>query len=565
MRQALTALPGWLRDTGLITLLAVAAILPGLLTMPVLDRDEARYAQSSAQMLESNNPIEIRFQDAPRHRKPVGIYWLQAASTGLISSAEAREIASYRLPSLAAAIVAALATWGAGCALAGRRTGLIAGALLAVSVLLASEGAIAKTDAALAAACALAFLSLVKVRLAAGTPEDPGARPGFWAVTGWAAIAAGILIKGPVAPLAMGSAVLVLTVWERRWDWWRHYLGWRGPALAAAIVLPWLVAIQIATGGEFLASWFGNDLAPKLVSGHEGHGAPPGSHTLLLGLLLFPASLALPAGLYRAGAALAGRSGDALPARLLLVWTVPLLIFFELLPTKLPHYPLPLYPALAVLAAWGAVSLPAQPVWTRFAGAALALVGAAVLSLLMGALAIGSDGPVSAALLFALTVMALAAGATTLWINAHAISAIAVLIAAALVWHTGARAIVAPQSEGLFLTQAVERELEAHALLGPDTVILSTYTEPSLVFALEGRPQLLDTAGLQAALARPAPDRVVLFDTSRAGPEADAVLATLEARACARHGVEGFNYSRGTHTSVFIFRLGSCPPSEDTP
>jgi 4-amino-4-deoxy-L-arabinose transferase-like glycosyltransferase len=35
--------------------------------------------------------------------------------------------------------------------------------------------------------------------------------------------------------------------------------------------------------------------------------------------------------------------------RFLVAWVVPAWIILELLPTKLPHYPLPLYPALALL------------------------------------------------------------------------------------------------------------------------------------------------------------------------------------------------------------------------
>ena len=64
----------------LVGLLALIVILPGIAAMPVTDRDEARFAQASKQMLETGDLIDIRFQDQPRWKKPVGIYWLQAAS-----------------------------------------------------------------------------------------------------------------------------------------------------------------------------------------------------------------------------------------------------------------------------------------------------------------------------------------------------------------------------------------------------------------------------------------------------------------------------------------------------
>ena len=55
------------------------AFLPGFFQIPPVDRDEARFAQATKQMLESGEYVDIRFQDEVRYKKPVGIYWLQAA------------------------------------------------------------------------------------------------------------------------------------------------------------------------------------------------------------------------------------------------------------------------------------------------------------------------------------------------------------------------------------------------------------------------------------------------------------------------------------------------------
>ena len=68
---------GW-RGPLFAALVALAAALPGLIAMPVLDRDEARFAEATAQMLETGDFVSINFQDAPRYKKPVGIHWLQA-------------------------------------------------------------------------------------------------------------------------------------------------------------------------------------------------------------------------------------------------------------------------------------------------------------------------------------------------------------------------------------------------------------------------------------------------------------------------------------------------------
>src|SRR5580704_14187574 len=66
-----------------LALVCLILWLPGILSLPALDRDESRFAQSSRQMLDSGNFIDIRFGHVPRYKKPVGIYWAQSATTAL--------------------------------------------------------------------------------------------------------------------------------------------------------------------------------------------------------------------------------------------------------------------------------------------------------------------------------------------------------------------------------------------------------------------------------------------------------------------------------------------------
>ena len=72
-------LDGWgrgLRGPLLAAIIAMVAGLPGMVGMPPLDRDESRFAQATAQMLETRDFVNIRFQDEPRYKKPIGIHWL---------------------------------------------------------------------------------------------------------------------------------------------------------------------------------------------------------------------------------------------------------------------------------------------------------------------------------------------------------------------------------------------------------------------------------------------------------------------------------------------------------
>ena len=95
-----------------LTLCGLVLFLPGFFNIPAIDRDEARFAQATKQMVESGDFVDIRFQDDVRYKKPVGIYWLQSAVVEAASAlglprAQLR-IWLYRIPSLIGAIGAVL-------------------------------------------------------------------------------------------------------------------------------------------------------------------------------------------------------------------------------------------------------------------------------------------------------------------------------------------------------------------------------------------------------------------------------------------------------------------------
>ena len=68
------------RAIALLVVCGALFFLPGFFNIPPIDRDEARFAQATKQMVETGDYVDIRFQDEVRYKKPVGIYWLQAAA-----------------------------------------------------------------------------------------------------------------------------------------------------------------------------------------------------------------------------------------------------------------------------------------------------------------------------------------------------------------------------------------------------------------------------------------------------------------------------------------------------
>src|SRR5215471_17114294 len=114
-----------LRAVAVLLVVALLGCLPGFFSIPPIDRDEARFAQATKQMVESGDYIDIHFQDEVRYKKPVGIYWLQAAAVKAGASlgiSEARTtIWLYRIPSLFGAIGAVLLTYWSALAFVSRR------------------------------------------------------------------------------------------------------------------------------------------------------------------------------------------------------------------------------------------------------------------------------------------------------------------------------------------------------------------------------------------------------------------------------------------------------------
>src|ERR1700724_3922614 len=132
----------------LLLLCGLVIFLPGFFNIPAIDRDEARFAQATKQMVETGDFVDIRFQDDVRYKKPVGIYWLQSAVVETAAPpgpprAELR-IWIYRIPSLAGAVGAVLLTYWTALAFVTRRGAVFAALMMCSSVLLGVEARLAE-------------------------------------------------------------------------------------------------------------------------------------------------------------------------------------------------------------------------------------------------------------------------------------------------------------------------------------------------------------------------------------------------------------------------------------
>ncbi len=337
--------------TRAVLLLIVAGLLfflPGFFNIPPVDRDEARFAQATKQMVESGDFVDIRFQDEVRYKKPVGIYWAQAAVVETASKlglprAQVR-IWLYRVPSLIGAIGAVLLTYWTALAFVTRRGALLAGLLMCSSILLGVEARLAKTDAMLLLTTTAVMGAMARAYLSWQRGDDNPNPSWKLAFIFWTAMAGGILLKGPLILMFVALTVVTLAILDRSAAWlWRLRPVW-GLMWTLVLVLPWFILIFLKAGDTFFADSLGSDMLNKVARAQESHGAPPGLYLLLFWVTFWPgatlAGLAVPA---------VWRARREPGAQFLLAWLLPAWIIFEIVITKLPHYVLPLYPAIAIL------------------------------------------------------------------------------------------------------------------------------------------------------------------------------------------------------------------------
>ena len=524
--------------------------LPGRARLPAIDRDESRYMQATAQMLETRNFVDVRFQDQPRYLQPAGIYWLEALSVAAFSDPAAREPWAYRIPSLLGAIAAVLLTGWIGAMLFGANVGTAAGLLLAASLLMGVEARMAKIDATLLAAVLVAQASLLRIYLDAAAG---GAARRRWAAAHWAALGVGLMLKGPLVLLVSWGTIGGLLLTERRAAWLRNLHARWGIPLMLAVVLPWFVAIGVASGGDFFARSFGDNFLGKVAQGQQAHGFPPGYYLLVFGASFWPGSLfavlAIPFAWARR------RTSEV---RFLLAWIVPTWLLFEAVATKLPHYVLPTYPAIACLAAAAAL---APGAW-RF-GRAWRWVGRAygTVWLLLG-LALAAAGPVLLWVLQrridALPVLASLAGAALAMLGLRAAwrsrprRAMAWSGGAALVLFASTYALVLPDLSVIWLSPRIAATVAAVRPC-PDSVLASaSYSEPSLVFETGRDTKLVDAAAAADYLASHQSCGLALIggrEQAAFHTQMQALGVTPEALA----QVAGINYSTGRQLDLTIY------------
>jgi 4-amino-4-deoxy-L-arabinose transferase-like glycosyltransferase len=246
-----------------------------------------------------------------------------------------------------------------------------------------------------------------------------------------------------------------------------------------------------------------------------------------------------------------------LPAiRYLLVWAAANWIVFELVPTKLPHYILPIYPALVLLGALWATRSEDETKWgTRLRYVAIlqflvVLIGFAAAPVMLSERFGDGSSPMLVAGACIGAVAGVAAAIFFLWRANVAAGAFA--ITSAIVLFATLAAGTAPHLQQLWMSPRAADLIANAEQPGDPPVALAGYVEPSLVFLL-GTNTLIDN-GETAAAAVAAHGGLALVEDH----ERKNFLSRLAASASTSRQVgelSGFDYSRGKQEHLTLYRV----------
>lgn len=344
-----------------LLLIAIVALGWGLRNHRLLDPDEGRNAEVAREMAATNDYFVPHLDGLPYLDKPVVYFAAAAAAMELLGPTElAARLPAFlfTLGSIALVVWWARRRWGAGA-------GWIAGIALASMPLVLAYAQETIFDSTLAFFLTAAILAFA---------ED---RP----VLAWAAIGAGAITKGPVA---IAVPLVALVPWHLLTGRpLRRLVPLAGLAVFALVALPWFLAVT-ARHPEFPHYAFVRETFERVTTKGFHRTAPAWYYLPILLVGGFPWIVPALARLRRWRWAWLAREVNpgAQESLLLACWVLGPLLMFSLNQSKLPHYVLPLMPALA-LAAAGALTVDGVGVaWRAYTAVATVLgVGLATVTL----------------------------------------------------------------------------------------------------------------------------------------------------------------------------------------
>lgn len=365
------------------------------------DMDEALYASCAREMLQRGDWVVPMFNGQLWAEKPPLMFWTMMAGFKAFGASEL----GARFLSAVFGVATALTSFHLGRLLFNARVGLWAGLITASTIIFTVSARAATVDSALTLTTALTMLLFVIARENAQKGHALNLR---YALCLYACVGVAVLAKGPVGMLlpltAMGWYLLATDGWRNAFRsglWLRPFTAFM---VVTAVAVPWYVWVGIRTDWQWPRQFFLEfNLLPfqQPTLGHGDVGFCRMDPTLralvsilfyfyhILAVLVgfFPWSVFLGPTVVHTVRSIRNRDNWRNGCLLAWCWFAVWFLFWSICRSKLPHYLLPAYPALALLTAcfldrWQTEPASVGPWWLRNAWGWMIMVGVGIIAAL---------------------------------------------------------------------------------------------------------------------------------------------------------------------------------------
>jgi 4-amino-4-deoxy-L-arabinose transferase-like glycosyltransferase len=347
----------------LLIAIALLMLLPGTFSLPLIDRDEPRFAQASVEMMHRNDWVIPWFNGEYRFDKPPLSYWMMRGSYSLFGVNEF----GARFHSIVCAIALALLLYRTGRRWFSEKAGFLAGffSLTAMQTLIHGRSCVA--DMPMIVAVAVTCIAIYE--LLSRTEDQKYPWGWFWALH--LSLSVGFLAKGPIAWAVPFLALLLL-----RFAFYRKPLAWKNLKIFTGlpiVLIPlaaWGIPALIQTHGAFWDVGMGEHVVERGYSVFNSRKFIPGYYIPMALVSLFPwiAFLGMVWRLFRS-------EKQSLLIRWLAAWFIAPYLIFSFYLTQLPHYVMPGFAAFFLLLAEAFCSNRDMPGWGKILKKTIIVIG----------------------------------------------------------------------------------------------------------------------------------------------------------------------------------------------
>jgi len=321
--------------------------------------DEPRYAQVAREMATSGDFVTPRLHGEPWFEKPILYYWLAALAFKAIAVSEL----AARLPSALAGLLGLVAVFWVGRHWVSPRCGLAAALILASSPMYFSLARAASTDMLLTSALTVSLACIYFAWFGQRADTVATVQGNAWSYGVYVFLALAVLAKGPVGVVLAGASTVLFALTTKRWDLLKRLYHPRAMLLGFVVVLPWYWLCYRANGWLFIQEFLINHNLARFATDRYRHAQPFWFYipVVFAGFLPWVFQVIAPACYWLRHLCRASRND--LQMALFWAWALFPFVFFSLSRSKLPGYALPMFPALALLAAkqWDSYWKPSSP------------------------------------------------------------------------------------------------------------------------------------------------------------------------------------------------------------